>query len=289
MPEIKAVYYLPDALCVNAQTTTDNVVVRQYRSQKKTVNNRIVLNKHMINLIIQGQKTVVYPGAITTVHAGELLVMGKGNMLTSEVLSEQQEFRSLLFYFSDKTLQDFLYRHKPDNAPVNHPNPLVTWQVFKQDTFLQDFIKTVCDLLDKPQTFTARFKHLKLEELLLYLCMMQPGTVALLESICTRQPEINFTQVIESNIASAVTIDELAFLCNMSRSTFKRKFETVYGMAPGKWLVQQKMQLAATLLKRSGARPSEVYLEVGYDNHSGFSEAFRKHYGVTPSEFRQQA
>jgi AraC-like DNA-binding protein len=73
----------------------------------------------------------------------------------------------------------------------------------------------------------------------------------------------------------------------MSVSTFQRKFAAIYGLSPQKWLLQQRMQRAATLL-HGQLMPGEVYQQVGYESHSSFSEAFRKHFGVAPSAFKLQ-
>lgn len=282
---MKDIYYLPDDLFTNGDERLADVVVKTYASQKKAIKNKIVLNRHMINLVVQGKKTVVYPHTTGTVHAGELVILSKGNVLTSELLSTQQQFSSVLFYFTNNWLQDFLRKNKLI-ATANDQSD--TWNIFKQDAFIKDFIKSIQRLSQTPQLFTTSFKLLKLEELLLYLCVSHPHATAFLQHIATLSPADDFASIIEGNLSSPITIDELAFLCNMSRSTFKRRFEEQYGLSPQKWFVQQRLQLAADLLKNGQTKPSSVYLEVGYDNHSSFSEAFKKFHGLTPSEFKRK-
>jgi AraC-like DNA-binding protein len=70
-------------------------------------------------------------------------------------------------------------------------------------------------------------------------------------------------------------------------STFKRKFFKIYGTSPQKWLTQQKMRIAANLLKHPHERPGSVYEKVGYENQSSFILAFKKQYGMTPREYQQ--
>ncbi|MDJ1499480.1 AraC family transcriptional regulator [Xanthocytophaga agilis] len=95
-------------------------------------------------------------------------------------------------------------------------------------------------------------------------------------------------QVMQANISTNITLSKLVFLCHMSLSTFKRIFEQVYHMAPNKWLLDRKMEMAANLLRRKKSKPSEVSLEIGYENHSSFSKAFRRIYGITPKEYQDQ-
>jgi AraC family transcriptional regulator, exoenzyme S synthesis regulatory protein ExsA len=282
---MKDIYYLPDDLFTSRDERLGDVVVKTYSSQEKSIKNKIVLNRHMINLVIQGKKTVVYPHTTGTVNAGELVVLSKGNVLTSELLSTRQQFSSVLFYFTNNWLQDFLRKNKL-TATGNGQSG--TWNIFKQDAFIKDFIRSIQRLSQTPSLFTNAFKLLKLEELLLYLCVSHPQAAVFLQHISTLSPVDDFTSIIEGNLSSPITIDELAFLCNMSRSTFKRRFEEQYGLSPQKWFVQQRLQLAADLLKSGPTKPSAVYLEVGYDNHSSFSEAFKKFHGLTPSEFKRK-
>ena len=91
---------------------------------------------------------------------------------------------------------------------------------------------------------------------------------------------------VENNLTYSVTVEELAFLCNMSLSTFKRRFARIYGTSPNKWLLQRRMQQAILLLQQQ-AKPSEIYFQLGYENHSSFSQSFKQAYGITPREFQR--
>ncbi|WP_374755933.1 helix-turn-helix domain-containing protein [Emticicia agri] len=85
-----------------------------------------------------------------------------------------------------------------------------------------------------------------------------------------------------------LTLEELAFLCNTSLSTFKRRFMKLYGMPPNKWILQRRMEKAAHLLKNYHIRTSEVFYQVGYENHSSFSQSFKHTFGKTPKEYQTQ-
>ena len=114
--------------------------------------------------------------------------------------------------------------------------------------------------------FTRAFKEIKLEELLLYLLQSDPEKLLSLKSGSRDEEELQLKKAVESNIGSTVTLEELAFLCNCSLSTFKRKFNKIYQMPPQKWLIQQKMILAARLLSHANETAGTVYQQVGYEN-----------------------
>ena len=80
-----------------------------------------------------------------------------------------------------------------------------------------------------------------------------------------------------------VGMDRFAYLTGRSLATFKRDFEKLFHTSPSRWLQQQRLQQAHHLITEKGRRPSDVYLEVGFEDLSHFSFAFKKAYGVAPS------
>jgi len=58
-------------------------------------------------------------------------------------------------------------------------------------------------------------------------------------------------------------------------------------MSPSRWLLQRRSQDAYNLMKEKGYSPSQVYLEVGFEDLSHFSFAFKKQYGMAPSKLGQ--
>lgn len=83
-----------------------------------------------------------------------------------------------------------------------------------------------------------------------------------------------------------VTVEELAFLCHTSLSTFKRRFAKIYGTSPNKWLLEKRMQKAARLLKQGEYKASDIYVDLGYENLSSFVQSFKQVYGITPKQYQ---
>ncbi|MEL6484724.1 MAG: AraC family transcriptional regulator, partial [Bacteroidota bacterium] len=93
-----------------------------------------------------------------------------------------------------------------------------------------------------------------------------------------------FIRTIESNALNKLTLKELAFLCNMSISTFKREFEKHYAESPIKWFQNKRLEHANYLLNQERKSPSAIYFEVGYENLSSFIQAYKAKYGITPKQ-----
>ena len=76
----------------------------------------------------------------------------------------------------------------------------------------------------------------------------------------------------------------------MSRATLAKRFADLVGEPPLTYLTRWRMTLAADLLvEQEAATIAEVARAVGYSDAFGFSAAFKRVRGVSPSEFRRSA
>ncbi|WP_253855383.1 AraC family transcriptional regulator [Prauserella alba] len=90
--------------------------------------------------------------------------------------------------------------------------------------------------------------------------------------------------------AAPWTVAALADGARVSRSTLAKRFAELMGEPPLAYLTRWRMTLAAELLvERSSATIADVAHAVGYGDPFGFSAAFKRVRGVSPSEFRRAA
>lgn len=81
------------------------------------------------------------------------------------------------------------------------------------------------------------------------------------------------------------TVELLATVAVMSRSVFAERFRSVLGRSPGSYVTEVRMGAAKGMLG-AGRSVSETSRELGYASDEGFSRAFRRHTGLTPSAWR---
>jgi len=268
----------------------DRTAVRFHRTSSPAVKNRIVINKNLFGFLLEGEKVLHRPGKPLKIHPGQFLLMAEGNSLMTEQLSTGGQYVSMLFFFDSTVLTDFFLKYPGLDKNADHSfgrgeEPVVC---FEGDAFIQNYVDSMQLMLEATPFLQEELQLLKLEELLLYLAANYPATLYSFRP--SRQPDAGDRQLkvtVEGNLDHTITVEELAFLCNMSLSTFKRKFSRIYGVPPNKWLLQKRMELAADLLLHRREKPSEVYHKVGYENHSSFTQSFKQVYGVTPSDFQQ--
>lgn len=80
------------------------------------------------------------------------------------------------------------------------------------------------------------------------------------------------------------TLDNMSQLAFMSRSKFAEKFKQVIGQSPGDYLIDWRISIAQSEMKK-GKPIAVVANEVGYENVSGLSKAFKKKTGQSPTEW----
>lgn len=84
------------------------------------------------------------------------------------------------------------------------------------------------------------------------------------------------------------TINKLAEVAGMSRSSFAQRFKKVVGIPPLTYLMDYRLRLAARYLRLQQNSISRISGLVGYASDSTFSQAFKRVYGISPKAYRQQ-
>ena len=87
--------------------------------------------------------------------------------------------------------------------------------------------------------------------------------------------------------SQAWTLEELARLAGISRSTFAERFTQMLGQPPIQYLTEWRMQLAIGLLANGKDGIAQIAAQVGYESEAAFSRAFKKLIGSPPAEWRR--
>ncbi len=127
------------------------------------------------------------------------------------------------------------------------------------------------------------FMQLKMQEGLLALLHIDERFAPMLFDF--NEPwKINILEFMNENYMYEFTMEEMAHYTGRSLATFKRDFKKVSDLTPEKWLIRKRLEVAYAKMKEGGKKVVEVYAEVGFKNPSHFSTAFKKRYGISPTE-----
>ena len=264
------------------RTSPKNVFVYDFKMTSDVVKSKVNLSMNMFSFLQVGKKQVHFANTSIAVNSQQSLLLKKGNWLWTELLDIEAVYYCKLFFFSENKLTEFLSKYTNDVKPSKEEVP---YFVIENDRYLASFIDSLSSDTFTNNVYSEALLSLKFEEIMLYLLNKYGKDFEYyLHSLISKEVS-PFKNIVENNIYSNLKLEEIAFLCNMSLSTFKRNFTAEYNEAPGKWLQDKRLHKAKDILQQGDLKASDIYLDMGYNNLSNFSIAFKNKFGLSPSSF----
>ncbi len=91
---------------------------------------------------------------------------------------------------------------------------------------------------------------------------------------------------INQHLASTIDIKTIASVANISSFHFHRIFKAYIGESAGSYISRLRMEYAAQKLQTSNHTLNQIAEKAGYQNQHSLSKAFKKHFGIRPSSFK---
>ena len=85
------------------------------------------------------------------------------------------------------------------------------------------------------------------------------------------------------------TVESLALHVGASRSVLAERFKTILGQPPMQYLGAWRVQLATDMLREHRRSIADIAVAVGYESEAAFNRAFKRHLGLPPGAWRDQA
>jgi AraC-like DNA-binding protein len=92
---------------------------------------------------------------------------------------------------------------------------------------------------------------------------------------------------IDNNISYSFTVDDMAKSLHININTLERKFKSELGLSPSKHIKKKRLARATRLLS-DGLSVSEVAMQCGFCDCSGFIKDFKKEFGKTPKKYTER-
>lgn len=92
-------------------------------------------------------------------------------------------------------------------------------------------------------------------------------------------------EILDNNINNHITISQLSKLICLNQFKLKTGFKEIFGKPVYTYQLDRRMELARKLLQIYNIDVKQVADRIGYANSSSFSKAFRKKYGISPSNY----
>lgn len=106
----------------------------------------------------------------------------------------------------------------------------------------------------------------------------------------TRQEHLKRINIVVDYISrhldEKLDLDKLSQMSAISPYHFHRIMSSYLGEPIGSYIIRCRLEAGSTLLKYSSHQVDEIAYKIGYDSPASFTKAFKKYFGVSPTEFR---
>ncbi|MDB4919531.1 helix-turn-helix transcriptional regulator [Mucilaginibacter sp.] len=257
---------------VNADIVFTTATEKYHRSE-------VVIEYHALTRILSGEMRVVQPDHTYTFVAGDTFLLPRN--LPAAVIKRPKEgrpYKSVSIYLKPDRLRDYYRRHEfKATQPYNHKI-----KTFGKHLLLESFFASLLPYFEMDEVLPGNIISVKVEEAISILRNIDESTDALL-AYFEEPGKINLAEFMEKNYMFNMTMGKFGYLTCRSLTTFKRDFKKAFNTTPQKWLTQKRLELAHYQLSEKQRKPIDVYFDVGFENLSHFSYAFKKQFGYSPN------
>jgi AraC family transcriptional regulator, exoenzyme S synthesis regulatory protein ExsA len=239
-----------------------------------------------IYYVLSGKKTLHTIDKSVTLTKGSIAFIKKGACIVEQFFDEP--FCIIVLIMPDSFLHSFL----KDYVNVQKKNLTETPPVIPvfNDDIIQAFYQSILPYFVSEMTVPEEVLELKFRELLLHI-LHNPYNEELRNHLASikENPLTPLKEIMDSNFAYNLTLEDYARITNRSISSFKRDFHAIYNTSPGRWLMEKKIMHAKELLIKTSDSVSDVAFGSGFENTAHFGRIFKQKTGLTPLEYRKRA
>lgn len=261
-----------------------NVCILKKELTEPVVNREGYISNHVVSIVLEGEQQIkTFDEKIIKVNAGEVVFAPRGMYYITDLLPERGTFKSLIFYFDDFIIQEFLSTSKiTEVSRENVPDHLK----FRQVPAIKLFADSLISIYQTNQLRDKSFLNLKILELLFLLNSLVPEQqFANFLFRLSLPKKRNIKSFMEMNFDKPLKIEDYAYLTGRSLSTFRRDFKSFYNITPQKWLKEKRLEKALKILNQQEISVTQLAYEIGYENISYFIKEFKNRVGQSPKQY----
>lgn len=240
----------------------------------------VLFEEHLLVWFISGTTKIVQGDKAYWFEAGDTLLFPRNQLVT--VINYPKDglpHRSVVMHLTQKRLAAFYSKNEVEVDQVQTPRFLT----FGKHPLLKSCLASLVPYFELQEALPEALASLKIEEAVNILRTIDPGIDNLL-AYFGEPGKKSLVDFMEQNYMYNLTLSKFGYLTGRSLSTFKRDFKKAFGITPQRWLAEKRLELAHYYIREKKRKPSDVYLEVGFENLSHFGYAFKKRFGYAPTE-----
>lgn len=248
-----------------------------------------LINEARIVHVVNGKSKLYSANQYVDLKSGDTVIMKTDNFVNNWLVNEDDSMTQVIVFQLNADFLQYLYNGE---RPPWYEEKIVTVssavESVKPHFMIAEFYENISKYVDSSDYLTEELVELKTKELLSILVQTdKTGSIKNILANLFTATEYEFQETIQKHLFEELNVEELAFLSGMSLSSFKRKFNSIYGTSPNKYIVSKRLEKAQNMLVTSDLHISEIAYACGFSDLSHFSKTFRKYYNTSPSEARK--
>lgn len=239
----------------------------------------VMFEHHMLVWFISGETKIIQADATHIFGAGDIFLIPRNQLATViNYPKDGKPHKTVAMHLTKERLKDFYNRHKA----TGKLQPLQEVYRFSKHPLLESCLASLIPYFDLGDNLPPDIAAIKIEEAISILRSIDKNIDGLLADF-DEPGKIDITDFMERHYMFNMPMDRFGYLTGRSLATFRRDFKKAFNTTPQKWLTEKRLQLAHYQIAEKKRKPVDVFVEVGFENLSHFSHAFKSHFGYPPN------
>jgi AraC-like DNA-binding protein len=236
--------------------------------------------EHFFLYLVSGSMLAYDGNKEYTIKAGDYGIARRNHLAKYNKQPVNGQFEKVIIIFDQAFLKSFYGLHKYAAGKTTSADAVIK---LNKNRLVESFIQSLTPYFNEKGTIDNDFFDIKRTELLLILLKEKPELAGIFFDFGSPE-KIDLEAFMNRHFRFNVTLQRFAWLTGRSLTSFKRDFEKTFHDTPSHWLVQKRLREAHFLMEKKGRKASDVYIEVGFEDLSHFSFAFKKLFGFAPTQ-----
>lgn len=253
-------------------------------TQERHFRQEILFGTHMLGRLVSGEVKVVVADKTYILKPGDTWFCPRNRLASFINISKDgTPYKAIVVSLEEERLKEFYTHNQPVIKSIHSGNI----STFPSHPLLNGLFSSLMAYFDMEEELPIEIVKIKIDETITVLRKIDSSIDSCLANF-SKSEKIDLADFMEKNFIFNVPLVKFAQFTGRSLTTFKTDFKKAFHISPQRWLTQKRLELAHYQIQEKQRKISEIYLEVGFENLSHFSFAFKKLFGYSPTELVEE-
>lgn len=241
-----------------------------------------------IGYVVSGKRQMTIDHDIFSLERGDLVLVNKEAVHKGSSVARRDEYIEWIgLYFSDDYIKPFVECLGIDNMMGFFNSGVIKIPSGRREHVEELFGKMMFEY-EKRDEMSTLLVRCYFEELFAFLYRLYKNGDTDKTKISPDDELIaKAAEYMYKNFAKDITLEDVAYKYNMSKSHFSKKFKAVTGCGFKEYLISVRLKEACRLLIDTSRSITDIALDCGFSDSNYFGDAFKKIKGMSPKQYRK--